>query len=129
MTKIKAPLESWEQEQIFDWREENKHKYPEIALLHASLNGIRLSPGPASKAKKQGMTPGVPDIFLPIPMQTKHGDCHGLFIELKRISGSKISPEQKIFMAALEDQGYMCQVCYGHIEAIKTIKNYLEIKE
>lgn len=134
MVKIKAPLESWEQEQIFKWRDENMHKYPELALLHSSGNGLRLTPGQAVKSKKQGLTAGVPDIFLPV---SKVFDCpqkgfivyHGLFIELKRIKGSKISPEQTVFMAALENQGYMCRVCYGADEAIETIKQYLNIKE
>ena len=50
-------------------------------------------------------------------------------IELKRIKGSKISHEQTMFMAALENQGYKCSVCYGAYEAIETIKQYLNIKD
>lgn len=129
MAKNKTPLEIHEQEKFFSWINENKKKYPELALAHCSLNGVKLSPGAAVKAKKQGMVAGVPDIFLPISTITKHGDCYGLFIELKRIKGSKVSPEQKLFMAALEDQGYKCSVCYGADEAIETIKQYLNIKE
>lgn len=129
MTKNNSLLEEQEQTKIFSWINANKKKYPELALAHASLNGVKLNPGAAIKAKKQGMVAGVPDLFLPIPTQTKHGDCYGLFIELKRIKGSKVSSEQKIFMAALEYQGYKCSVCYGANEAIETIKNYLGIKE
>lgn len=121
--KIKVPLESWEQTEIFKWRDEKKHKWPELALLHSSGNGLRITPGQAVKAKNQGMTKGVPDIFLPV----SKNNYHGLFIELKRIKGSKVSPEQKIFIAALENQGYKAEVCYGHKQAIETIKNYFGI--
>lgn len=123
------PLESEEQEKVFSWINANKKKYPELALAHASLNGVKLSPGAAVKAKKQGMVAGVPDIFLPVAMSIEREDYYGLFIELKRIKGSKVSPEQKLFMAALENQGYQCSVCYGADEAIETIKQYLGIKD
>lgn len=97
------------------------------------MNGVKLSPGAAVKAKRQGMVKGVPDLFLPIPRDSSQGihfaDYFGLFIELKRKIGGKVSPEQKMFMAALEDQGYMCKVCYGADDAIETIKKYLNIKE
>lgn len=132
MTKNITPLESHEQEKLFSWINANKKKYPELALAHASLNGVKLSPGSAIKAKKQGMVAGVPDIFLPV-MEDNGGllnyPYHGLFIELKRIKGYKVSPEQTMFMTALEQQGYKCSICYGADEAIKTIKQYLNIKE
>ena len=131
MEKNNCPLESWEQEQVFIWRDKNKEQYPILALMHSSGNGIRLSQGTAVKAKKQGLTKGIPDIFLPVPTQTKHGDCYGLFIELKRADKSKsiISPEQKIILAALNNQGYKAVVCYGHKEVINAIKEYLCIYE
>ena len=99
--------------------------------MHSSGNGLRLTPGTAVKAKKQGLTKGIPDIFLPAPTTTKHGDCYGLFIELKRADKSKsiISPEQKIILAALKNQGYKAIVCYGHMEAIQEIKKYLGITD
>lgn len=128
MAKNKTPLESEEQEKIFSWANKNKSKYPELALLHSSLNGVKLSPGAAVKAKKQGMVKGVPDIFLPIT-KVEGEFCAGLFIELKRISGSKISTEQKAFIECLRFQGFQCNVCYGADEAIEAIKDYLNIKE
>ena len=119
----KTPLESEEQELIFKWRDENKFKWPELFLLHSSGNGLRLTPGQATKAKKQGLTKGIPDIMLPVPKN----NYHGLFIELKRIKGGKVSPEQELFLKALEKQGYKAVVCHGHKEAIETIKQYLGI--
>ena len=134
MKKNNCPLESWEQEQIFAWRDKMKQQYPILALMHSSGNGLRLTPGTAVKAKKQGLTKGIPDIFLPTPIALdNHGFdmCYGLFIELKRADKSKsiISPEQKIILAALNNQGYKAIVCYGHKDAIQEIKNYLGITD
>ena len=86
------------------------------------------------KKKKQGLTKGIPDIFLPVPIALdNHGFdmYYGLFIELKRADKSKsiISPEQKIILAALNNQGYKAVVCYGHKEVINAIKEYLCIYE
>ena len=124
ISKTKRPLESWEQEQVIRWKNRNKKEYPILELLHCSLNGVRLTPGQAVKCKNQGMVKGIPDLFLPVPSE----GYHGLFIEMKRRGGT-ISPEQKIVIAALENQGYKTVVCYGHIDAIKTIKKYLGIEE
>ena len=127
--KNNCPLEAWEQEQVFLWRDKMKQQYPILALMHSSGNGLRLTPGTAVKAKKQGLTKGIPDIFLPAPTTTEHGDCYGLFIELKRKTGGKVSPEQIIMLKALNAQGFLAVVCYGADEAIETIKDYLNIKE
>ena len=121
----RVPLEAFEQELIFKWRDQNKIKYPDLALLHSSGNGLRLTPGQATKAKKQGLTKGLPDIFLPVPKN----NYYGLFIELKRIKGGKVSPEQEMFIKALEKQGYKAKVCHGHQESIEIIKEYLGIKD
>lgn len=131
MKKNNCPLESEEQEKVFSWVNTNKKKYPELALAHASLNGVKLSPGAAVKAKKQGMVSGIPDLFLPIsePLDGRiKYPHHGLFIELKRKSGGKVSAEQMIMLDALNSQGFLAVVCYGADEAIETIKNYLGIK-
>lgn len=129
--KKTCPLESWEQEQVFTWRDKMKQQYPILALMHSSGNGLRLTPGTAVKAKKQGLTKGIPDIFLPVAMSIDGEDYYGLFIELKRADKSKsiISPEQKIILAALNNQGYKAVVCYGHMEAINAIKEYLNIED
>ena len=74
-------LHEWrEQEKVFKWASMYDHEYPELKLLNGSLNGVRLTPGQASKAKRTGLVKGFPDINLPVP----RGVFHGLFIELKR---------------------------------------------
>jgi hypothetical protein len=64
-----------------------------LGLLHSSLNGIRLGQFAASRAKRNGMLRGVPDLFLPIPGSD---GTFGLFIEMKSKNGT-LSPEQRWF--------------------------------
>jgi len=113
--------ESWHQEQIFKWARSQQIKIPELQLLHASLNGVKLSPALAGKMKRQGMRSGVPDIFLPVA----RGMYAGLFIELKKASGGVVSAAQRKFLAALESEGYKAVICRGYVETIQTIKEYL----
>ena len=112
-----------EQEQIFIYAKRNQNKHPWLRLLNSSLCGVRLMPGQRLKAKRQGMPKGFPDINLPIVCYP----WHGLYIELKRVKGGVISPEQKWWLKKLSEQGYLAVVAKGHNEAIKIIKNYLGI--
>jgi hypothetical protein len=118
-----VPTEESEQAYIFEWAEWEKGKYPELALLHAIPNGGYRSAKTAVMLKRTGVKPGVPDMFLPVA----RGAYHGLYIELKRSKGGRISDEQKQWLKALNDQGYAATVCYGHEEAIQTLTNYLDL--
>ena len=51
---------------------------------------------------------------------------HGLFIEMKRQKGGKVSDAQKAWISALIDQGYLAVVCYGWKDAAELIEDYLE---
>ena len=73
---------------------------------------------------RQGMKPGVPDIFLPVPK----GKYHGLFIELKTDRG-KPTAEQKRWQTELLANGYAACVCRGFEEAKETIEWYLRLGE
>jgi hypothetical protein len=64
---------------------------------------------------------GVPDLFLAIPNK----DYHGLFIEMKRETKSKVSDNQKEVIALLKSQGYAVEICYGFQEAVDCFNNYL----
>jgi len=125
MPKNKLPIRSEYQEQcaIFDFAQImiTTGQYPELRLLNGSLNGVKLSIGQAVKAKKNGMKRGYPDIFLPVA----RGGHHGLYIELKRISGGKLEDEQDFWLQDLSDQGYFACVCRGADAAKRVIINYL----
>ena len=67
-----------------------------------------------------GVKAGVPDLQLLVP----NGLIHGLWIELKSKKG-KLQPSQRLMIQRLEEQGYLCKVCFGADEAINEIKKYL----
>lgn len=121
--KNDSPLEDWEQEQIFSWIMANQIREPKLQLAYGTLNGVRLAPRLRGKMKKQGNRKGVPDIVL--PAKSHCGKYPGLYIELKRVEGGKVSPDQKRYMELLRGQGYEAVVCKGHQEAIEKIDTYL----
>jgi len=69
----------------------------------------------------EGLKKGVPDLCLPVA----RGKHHGLYIELKKPKGSRLSTDQEMWISALQKQGYRAQVCYGWREARDTILSYL----
>lgn len=121
----KIPSEYQEQCDLFEWAELNLKKQPCLKYMFATMNGVKLSIGQASKAKKSGNKRGVPDIILPFP--SKH--YHGLFIELKRSKGGVVSKEQKEFLEYLNSVGYLAVVCRGAKEAIECIVEYLSVQK
>lgn len=116
------PTEDTEQAHIFAWAAWASGKYPELDLMHHIPNGGKRSKSEAARFKAQGVKAGVPDIFLPCA----RGGYHGLYIELKRTKGGKLSAAQKEWIDALRGQDYKVIVCYGFDEAREVIINYLE---
>ncbi len=120
-TKKRAQPEAAEQEKVIAWAKENENNYLFLRLLHSSLNGVKLSKAQAGKALKQGMKKGVPDLFLPV----KQGGFSGLYIEMKSAKG-RVSVEQSRYLKCAAENGYSVVVCYSAVDAINTIKSYLE---
>jgi len=121
LAKYKAaiPTESQEQAAFVSWF---RLAYPALTdLFFAIPNGAHKSPAMAAKFKREGLVSGVPDICLAHP---KHG-LHGLFIEMKRIKGGKVSDSQQKILASLAAQGYSVRVCFGCDEAIEAVRDYL----
>ena len=121
MPRIPIPTEAQEQETLFRWAGVMTNRWPEIRLMHAIPNGGSRNPIEAAHLKAQGVKAGIPDIFLPVP----RGRFHGLYIEMKRRKGGRVSVEQKKMLLALQGQGYKAEVCRGWEEARDTICEYL----
>jgi len=119
------PTEATEQTRLIQWARMQSGRYKELALLYHIPNGGSRHRAEAARLKAQGVQAGVPDLCLPVA----RGGCHGLYIELKRIQGGKISPEQTAWMEALKAQGYMVAVCQGWEMASEIIMRYLREKE
>ena len=118
------PLEEADQIALFQWRRLMVPKYPELRWLHASLNGVPLSPALAVKMRALGMTAGIADVFLPVA----RGGYLGLYIEMKRAKGvpSDLSDDQRDFLRFAAGQGYRAEWCKGWEAAKNLILDYLE---
>ncbi len=119
------PTEDNEQVAVFAWADWNQDRWPELALLFHIPNGGYRHPATAARMKELGVKPGVPDLFLP----AARGNYHGLWIEMKRKKGGKVSPMQTAWLESLTAQGYKTAVCHGAAEAIVMIACYLEDTE
>lgn len=118
----RVPKEADEQKAIFRWAAYETARHPELQLLHAIPNGGSRDPREAHNLKLQGVKAGVPDMCLPVP----RGDFAGLYIELKRVRGGRLSDEQRGWIEALRRTGHRVEVCKGAQEAVAVITSYLE---
>lgn len=115
--KAPTPTEHEEQVTLFTWF---RMRYAGM-LMYAIPNGGARSSITGARLRDEGVLAGVPDIFLPCPS----GGKHGLYIEMKRQKGGRVSPAQKAVMQALRMQGYEVAVCHGWQEARDCIEQYL----
>ena len=80
----------------------------------------------AIKMKKMGVSKGVPDLFVFIPVEGVTGKTDAyqpIAIEMKRRKGSSTSAEQKKWLEVLEMAGIPSQVCKGAEEAISFVES------
>lgn len=118
-----------EQRALIAWAAVAASAVPELALLYAVPNGGIRRAGMAGKLKAEGVKAGVPDLCLPVP----RGPYHGLYLELKppvRATGGKKrmpTPMQRRWLAALAEQGYRAELCYGWEHARLVIERYLAL--
>jgi hypothetical protein len=108
-----------------------------IRYLHAIPNGGPRDGATAAKLKAEGVKPGVPDAFLPLP----RGMWAGLYVEMKRPGTEKTgkrkavivdraagstSGEQNEWIGYLRSAGYGVAVAFNWREAAKQIQSYVE---
>jgi hypothetical protein len=91
-----------------------------IPFYHVPNGGYRRREE-ALKLKAMGVSPGVPDICIPMARK----GCHGLYIELKREQGGKLSGAQGYWRDVLRREGYAWHMAQGAVECIKIISEYL----
>ena len=89
-------------------------------LLFSIPNGGRRDPLAMIFLKREGLRPGVCDLFLSLP---GHNSA-GLFIELKTSTG-KVSADQMQFIEDVRKFGYRAYVCRSFDEARKVITDYI----
>ena len=121
---LAVPSESVEQQCLFRWAALQRGKYPELDLMYHIPNGGKRGKAEAIRFKAEGVKAGVPDICLPVP----RGEWHGLYIELKRREGGRVSADQAEWIEALMRQGYATAICRGWEDAQRVILAYLGAK-
>lgn len=123
------PTEHQEQATLIKWKLLYQEKIPALKCLIAIPNqgAARLK-----NLQTEGVLRGVSDLFLACPVISddlgvpcREPCWHGLWIELKRVKGGKVSAEQYDWMALMETQGYKTAICRGAEEAWMEIMNYL----
>ena len=103
--KVKQKSEHLEQVEFVSWFRKNYHPTHRVfAIPHGGLR----SKGVAMSLKAEGATAGVPDLMIP---------SLGVFIEMKKEKGGKVSPEQMEWLDYLTSVGYYTKVCNGCEEA------------
>lgn len=105
--------EHLEQAYFVSWFRKNympKHR------IFAIPNGGYRSKSAAMALKVEGVSPGVPDLFIP---------SLKIFIEMKREKGGTVSLEQKDWIAYLESVGYTCIIAYGFEDAKTKVFTFL----
>ena len=109
---IRRPLlsEHIEQRDYVQWF---RQTYPGVRIL-AIPNGGARSPATAARLKVEGVCAGVPDLFVPE---------WGLWVEMKRAKGGKVSKDQKDWLDYLANCGYRVIVCLGKTDAINQTQN------
>jgi hypothetical protein len=115
--------------------------HPAIPAIHASLNGVYLTPAQAAKAKAGGMLPGVWDVYCPAYSlhEWEEGGrtlCrvhNGLYVEMKdpqrrncRDRDGLLSPEQEWFRASVGGTHRWFVACTW-CEAAREILDYLGV--
>lgn len=108
-----VPTESQEQITFIEWMLWQYPHHRVIAIPNGGLRNIVT----AARMKKEGVVPGVPDLFFP---------SLKLWIEMKRVKGGTVSPEQKDWLAHLSSVGYICHVCKGAAAAMVVVRDHVK---
>ena len=90
-------------------------KYPGT-LIMAIPNGGKRDIVTAKKLQMEGVTPGVPDLFVP---------AWSLWIEMKK-PGGRLSEAQKNMIEYLEGIGHTVIVAYGARDASEKVLEFLK---
>lgn len=115
--KIPFPTEDQEQAKLCTWLTLQRIRF--FAIPNGGYRNFK----EAVKFKRCGVQPGVPDLCIPIPS----GMYHGLYIELKRQAGGKVTDYQVDWIRFLREMGYYAEIAHGFDDAKTIIVNYLAL--
>jgi hypothetical protein len=110
-----TPPEKFEQIRFVTWLKKQGYR------VAASANGGSRNVIEARSLKMQGVSPGYPDLIVPLP----RGKFHAFYVEMKRTKGGRLSEHQVDWLNYLREQGYFAEVAHGFEEAKEMFLNYL----
>jgi len=95
-----------------------REKYPKV-LIFAIPNGEKRAISVATRLKAEGVTRGIPDLYIP--------SCN-LWVEMKRVKGGRISPDQKKIISYLESVGHTVIVGKGATDASRQVLEFFDAR-
>lgn len=104
----RIPTEHEEQRKFVSWF---RQTYPGVRIFAIPNGGLR-SKTTAMKLKVEGVSKGIPDLFVP---------AWALWIEMKRQKGGHVSLEQKDWHAYLVQIGHKVLIAKGFDDAVKKL--------
>ena len=104
----RIPTEHEEQRQFVSWFRQTYHG---VRIFAIPNGGIR-SKSQAGRLKAEGVSPGVPDLFVP---------AWALWIEMKRQKGGSVSLEQKDWHQYLIGIGHKVLIAKGFEDAVRKL--------
>lgn len=107
------PSEHQEQASFVHWF---RHQFPRV-LIFAIPNGEHRSVSVGKRLKAEGVVRGIPDLFIP---------ALGVWIEMKRIEGGRLSKEQRETIRYLEGIGQTVIVGRGAQDASRQLLHWIK---
>lgn len=108
-----CPSESDEQIGFINWFEA---QFSGVWIFHIP-NGGRRAISVAKKMKAEGVKPGVPDLYIP---------AWGLWVEMKRVKGGRVSREQGAWIEYLEGIGHSVIIGKGASDASRQVLGFVQ---
>jgi len=109
------PTEHEEQRIFVQWF---RRKYSPVRIFAIPNGGFR-SRATAGRLKAEGVMRGIPDLFVPE---------WNLWIEMKRVKGGRLSPDQVNWKHYLEEIGNTVFVAYGAENAMELVDDFVDKK-
>ena len=100
-----------------------RHFHPDILIIAIPNGGLR-DVRTAARLKAEGVLAGTPDLLIPHACK----GYNGLWIEMKRTAGGKVSEKQDRIAQQLTNNGYLVVITYGAEEAYAAFKDYFSIR-
>lgn len=135
MAANNTPLEEEEQAALVEWLELKKLKFTAVpnatfSWAYQNIDGVTVKKKNfthLAKMYRQGLRKGFPDLVIWIAAdQAECREACIVFIELKRLKGSEVKPEQEEWIDCLEQVPWCtARICFGKMDAINFISSFL----